>query len=572
MAFIDLDTERSLITVVSDYRERDRIKEVPGTRWDTEAKLWTAPLSWTSCVTLRGVFGDDLEVSQALSDWAWDHYNTTVTALDEVRTALEFDPLVDSEPSLYPFQRAGVRFLEVAGQALLADEMGSGKTVQLARVLARLPESLPALVVAPNSMKYKWAEELEKWVPGIRPVVVGGSAAKRRQQIAQITEGTADVLIINWEGLRFHSKLKAFGNKRLTDAQSKSKELNEIEFRTVIADEAHKAKDPNAQQTQALKAVGDKATYRFAATGTPVANHPGDLWSILNFVSPQDFPAKTKYIDRYCTVSWNPFGGVDILGIRPDTAEELYQILNTRMIRRTKDVVLPYLPEKTYSTRVLPMPDKQAKTYRQMAERMLAELDSGDLTAATNPLALLTRLSQFACAHATLVDDRVVLQDPSNKLDAMMEIIEEAEGASIVVAAESRQLIELAEKRLSAAGITYGSIHGMVDVQTRAQSVTAFQEGKLQIMLVTMGAGGEGITLTRAQTMIFLQRSYSMVKNRQMEDRIHRPGQDGNKVEIIDLVSEGTIEAAKLAVLDEKTDRLEEVVRDDELRALLRYR
>jgi len=571
MAFIDLRDDR--ITIDSEYRERDLIKEVPGTTWDRENRIWTAPLSWAACVALRGVFGPDLEVGEALNQWAWDVYQQRVQPLDSYRTALEAEELLDSEQDLYSFQRSGVRYLEIAKQALIADEMGSGKTIRLIRTVARQnPDSLPVLVIAPNSMKYTWKKEFEKW-SDLRVAVVEGTAAKRRKAIDTITNGEADVLVMNWEGLRLHSKLKSYGNKSLTEAQKKSKELNAVEWGTVIADEAHRAKDPNAQQTRALWAVSERAKFRYAATGTPIANNPGELWSIMHFVAPDDFPRKTKFVDRYCLQHFNPFGGMEIVGVRPDTAEELQQIMNTRMIRRLKDVVLPHLPPKTYSTRLTPMEKKQADAYNQMADHMLAKLESGEVTVATNPLAMLTRLSQFACAYATTDDGgNVRLTDPSNKLDAMMEIIEEAEGEQIVFFAESRQLIEMAEERLRKAKVSFGSLHGNVPVEVRAENMERFQNGELRIMLVTLGAGGEGVTLTAARIAVFLQRSYSLVKNKQAEDRIHRPGQDADKVEIIDLITPGTIEEARLDVLATKEERLQEVVRDDDLRALLKYR
>lgn len=586
MAHITLSAEADIV-IYSEFREKELVKQVPGTKWDKEEKVWRVPLSWGSCIALRGVFGEQLTVDENLSQWAWDDFKNRVEPASAARLALEDPELMAAEPELYPFQRSGVKFLELAKAALIADEMGSGKTIQLIRVIARGtewlrdedgafpnhgPGTIPALIVCPNSMKFTWKKEFERWAPELKVVVADGTAPKRRKAIQDIAERKADVLVINWESLRLHTKLESFGNRALTDSEKELKELNHIEWSTVVADEAHKAKDPKAKQTRALWAVSRIARYRYAATGTPIANHPGELWSIMNFVSPKDFPRKTAFVERYCQLSWNSFGGMDIIGVKPQMQEEFNKIVDSRMIRRLKDIVLPYLPPKTYVIREAEMQPKQKKAYNQMADTMLAQLEGG-IIAATNPLTHMTRLSQFSCAFAEVDEDNnVSLKDPSNKVDALVEILEEAEGEQVVVFAESRQLIELAATKLEKVGIRFGLVTGAIHPQERQDNIDAFQNGQLRVMLVTLGAGGEGITLTAARIAVFLQRSWSMVKNKQAEDRIHRPGQEGNVVEIIDIVTPNTIEEYRALKLADKEDRLQEVVRDDELRMMLKYR
>jgi hypothetical protein len=170
MAHITLSAESDIV-IHSEYRERDLVKQVPGTRWDGEEKVWRVPLSWGSCIALRGVFGEQLTVDENLSQWAWADFKNRVEPASAARLALEEPELMASEPQLYPFQRSGVKFLELAKQALIADEMGSGKTIQLIRVIARGaewlrdeesafthhgPGTLPALIVCPNSMNFTW--------------------------------------------------------------------------------------------------------------------------------------------------------------------------------------------------------------------------------------------------------------------------------------------------------------------------------------------------------------------------------------------------------------------------------
>lgn len=569
MAYIDIGPEGTDIIITSELREKELVKAVPGSRWDSNLRQWRIPLSWGSCITMRGIFGLDLIVSETLSDWSWNEFNERVNPAASMRDTLECADLMEEEPNLYPFQRSGVKFLEAARSALIADEMGAGKTIQLIRTIDRNAQ-YPALIVAPNTMKLTWRAEFLKWTD-LAPesvVVVEGPASKRRKQI----RSNALVYIINWESLRLHSRMESFGNRSLTDKEKELKELNAIDWVAIVADEAHKAKDPNSKQTRALWAVSRDARFRYAATGTPIANNPGELWSIMNFVAPKDFPRKSKFVDRYCVVNWNNFGGMEIVGVKPETAQEFHNIVDSRMIRRLKEVVLPHLPPKRYQTRYVNMGTKQTKAYNQMADHMLADLD-GDMIAAVNPLTQMTRLSQFATAYAEVnPDGDVVLTDPSNKCDALMEILEEAEGQRVVVFAESRQLIEIASRRIDKTKITYGLLTGAVDIHKRQQDMETFQAGGLQVMLVTLGAGGEGVTLTAAGIAVFLQRSWSMVKNKQAEDRVHRPGSEvHDSIEIIDVVSQGTIEEYRAQKLDEKEDRFQEVVRDD-LRTMLAYR
>jgi len=494
-------------------------------------------------------------------DWAQRARDERIDPAMRMRTALESPALMESEPNLYPFQRVGVDFLETTGRALLADDMGSGKTIQLIRTVERLgPYALPVLVVCPNSMKYTWKAEVEKW-SDLTASVVDGTAAKRKKAI----DSHDDVIIINWESLRLHTRLAPYGSINLSDKEKELKELNAIDWGTVIADEAHRAKDARSKQTRALWAVSRDAKHRFAATGTPIESNPSELWPIMNFISPQDFPRKTKYIDRYCLQSYNPFGGMDIIGLLPEHAAEFHAIVDPMMLRRPKDVILPQLPPKLESVRYIPFSGKKKKAYDQMAASMIAQLGD-EMLVATSPISQFVRLSQFASAYAEINDEGAVeLATPSNKIDAFMEIIEEARGEQVVAFAESKQLINLAAKKLKAAGVGYGLITGDIDVPMRQVVMNQFQAGEIQVVLGT-SAAAEGITLTAARILVFLQRFWSSIKNQQAADRIHRIGQTADKVEIITLATLGTVDEYREEVLAEKGEALQEILKDDDIR------
>lgn len=570
MALIELDPSRGDILVTSEYREKDLIRQVAGAHFDRDAKAWRAPLSWGVCLMFRGVFGDYLEIGPRLLEWATaERYRVDYLTWLRAQEVPPNDEWDHAYPDLFPFQRVGVLFMRYLRQGMiLADEMGTGKTVQVLTAL-RDQKLYPALVVCPNTMKFTWEAEAQRWTPDVSVQVVHGSAAVRRRQI----EAGADLTIINWESLRLHSRLAPYGSVRLTDAEKQLKELNAVDYLAVVADEAHRMKDPKAKQTRAIKAVADGSpgSQRLALTGTPIADNPGDLWSLLNFAAPDDFPRRSAYVDRYCLMSWNAFGGADIVGIVPQHRAEFDRIVHPLLLRRLKVNVLPQLPPKLPpQLRFAPMSTKQEKAYREMSATMIAELE-GQPLAAFNPLTRMIRLSQFASAYAVLEDDDVRLAEPSCKVDALVDILDESDPEQVVVFAESRQLIELCEARLTKLRVPYGSIHGAISLGERQANVEAFQAGRLRVMLATTGAGGEGITLTAAATVVFLQRSWSLIHNRQAEDRVHRPGQE-RAVTIIDVVAPGTVEEYKALRLGEKLDRFEDLLRDkDQVKELLEY-
>jgi SNF2 family DNA or RNA helicase/GNAT superfamily N-acetyltransferase len=458
---------------------------------------------------------------------------------------------------LRPYQRVGAAFLVTAGSALLGDDMGVGKTAETIRALQLMGrDALPALVVCPSTVKHSWAIELEKWAPELRVAVAGSGTAAVRRAVAE----DADVTVVNYEALSRTSRLAAYGSIRLTDEEKTPKELNG-RYRTVIADEAHRIKDPKAKQTRALWAIGDDAEHRFALTGTPVANSPEDLWSVMRFVAPDEYAGKTRWVERYVDTVPNFWSGfADPVGFKADTREEFDRIFLPRFLRRPKEAVLPELPPKTYMRRDVDMGAKQAKAYRELRDNLIAGLDSGAILA-DNQLTQMVRLRQLACAYGEATPDgNMRLAEPSSKLDALEDVLTELGDRQVVVFAASRQLIELAHARVlpthSAMTLT-----GSTPDDERARNIDGFQNGTYQVLLCTIGAGGVGITLTAADTAVFLERSWSMVDNAQAEDRIHRVGQD-RPVTIVDLVATGTVEDRVLEALADKQQRLQDLVKD----------
>lgn len=591
MSKVTADIVGDRVYVWTEFRDKERVKLVPGITWDPDDKVWTAPISWATCQVLRGVFGHDLVIGETLTRWARREREMRIDPAMELRAMTDYP---EGRKGLYPFQRAGVRFLTIAGDALLADEMGTGKTVQVAVALDELgPDALPALVICPNAVKRNWAREITRWHSVATPYILDGTASARRKKIIAATDDPNAVIIVNIEAVRMFSRLAPYPSvslrrcsecapkgvnatvEKFTQCEVHEKELNRVPFKTVIFDEAHRIKEPKSKQTRAAWALmhGKTVQRRWALTGTPIANHPGDLWAIMHGVSPSDFPSKTKFLDRFAQLSWNSFGGLDIVGLNVTTRDEFFRILDPRFRRMPKELVLTQLPPKIRTQRYVQMSLKQRKAYEELAAGMLTRLEDGSLLVTTNNLTTHMRLLQLSSSYAEIIKDdpddvttwKVILKDPSPKIDELLAIIDELGGdKQLVVAAESRQLIELTARRLEKEKITYGMITGAVTEAERDYVLQEFQAGRRRVMLFTVKAGGTGLTMTAADTIVFLQRSWSMIDNKQAEDRVHRIGSEHHRViTIIDIVAEDTVEEThQIPRLIEKLDRLEEIVRD----------
>ena len=572
------------ILVHSDWRFKELCKSLPGSSWSTKEQVWKVPLSWSSCLALRSTFGASLEIGPELNAWAATQLEKRIAPAMQLRELEDYE----GDEDLFPHQKAGVAFLSVARKALLADEPGLGKTAQAIRALKKIKESgeevFPALIVCPSTLKHNWEREFDKWWPGVNVQVVRGTATQRRKQLSS----EADVYVMNWESLRGHSRLAPYGSIALARCSACGghdekvsenrcevhlRELNEIDFKAVVADEIHRSKDPKSKQTRALWAASGQAEIRFALTGTPIANDVLDLWPILHWLSEKDWPSKTKWTDRMVNLMINAFGAPLVLGIKPEREEEFRQTVNPYMRRMLKQRVLPWLPEVVKERRDVEMSPIQKKAYEQMKELMIAQLEDGEVLTAPGVLTQTLRLVQFANSYATLeVDEttgepKVLLADPSCKVDSIMADIKNGDfdGESVAVCAVSRQLIELLSAAMEKANIPHGLITGAQTDLERQEAIDNFQAGRIKWILFTAQAGGVGVTLTAARRLIMLQRPWSLVDYKQALDRVHRIGSEiHDSIIVTDYITEGTIEERIIRVLDKKAQNFEEVVQDKE--------
>jgi SNF2 family DNA or RNA helicase len=570
-----------------EWRYKELLNSLPSAKFD-KSGAWFFSLTWQTCLALSNTFKQNIIIGPNLQKWIDDLYNNTIVPAYNLRNQIS----APGYEGLFPHQKGDVAFLSTVKRGLLFNGLGSGKTQSSFSTVKRNHELggdvFPVLVACPNSTKMGWKKEIEKVWPGLTVHVIDGTASQRRK----LLEDPAHVYIINWESIRSHSKLKPFGSsalKRCTECkgldnrvkasscEAHVKELNKINFKTVIGDEIHRIKDPASKTSRAFKAATGDAEYRIGLSGTPIASTPEDLFSPLNWLFPEAYPSKVKYIDRFCITANSQWGGTIVIGIRPEMEQEFFGGIDPFTRRMPKEIILPFLPPTVYQRRDVEMGAKQKKAYTQMRDQMIAEVEGGDVVYTTSPLTKMTRLLQFSSAYAEVeykdvynpktdqVENKAIvrLTDPSCKLDAFMDDLEDFGDESVVVFAVSSQLINMLSARLDKAKIPHGLITGDQDAKEREHHMENFQEGRTKFILCTIAAGGTGITLTRGSTAVFLQRSWSMIENIQAEGRVHRIGSEKyESIRYIDYVTKDSSEEIVFEAVAAKNDQLQYILRD----------
>lgn len=454
---------------------------------------------------------------------------------------------------LFPFQKEAVTKLHKVHNILIGDDMGLGKTHEaIALDLIRRNDfpnqKLVTLVICPLAMISTWTKTYVQWAPHLRILPINNK--DRSHFMDELADDNYDVFICHWPVLRIIP------------------ELADKNWFHVIADEAHSIQNRNAKQTKALKAI--PTGYKSALTGTPAFDKPDDLWSILNWLYPRFWSSYWVYYNEHI-ISTNFNGYKTIAGVRDP--EKLQKLMAPFYVRRRKEEVLDDLPEKYYTEIEVDLGPQQRRAYDSMKNTMLAWIGQHEQEPVAAPIVIaqLTRLQQFAVAFAEFerkvnrnneVEEKMILSEPSSKLDAVMDVIESKNGGQIVVFSQFAQVIELLCKRLEKKGITYGKFTGSTSAQDRARIISDFQDSKIQIFAGTIAAGGVGITLTAANTVIFTDRAWSNALNLQAEDRCHRIGQTRG-VQIIDIKARNTIDAKRIMVIQQKWKWIRRLIGDD---------
>lgn len=560
-AFLKSDTERDILTVtLSKLKGPEfsdtlaRVKSVPGRRFDPDTKEWQFPRDADTALRLMQMLEPvaDAETQAMVREHTAEVAASLVTKLPD-DAELEWSA---GAAVMRPYQRSAVNWFQSHPHSILADEMGTGKTLQALATVAEAraryasgsggplsegEDKLPVLIVCPNSLKGTWHDEIHRWIGyggGENTVVIDGKNPTTRRKQA-MDEG-ANFLIVNWEKLRLMP------------------ELAKREYAAVIADEAHRAKNRKAQQTKALWRL--RAPIQLALTGTPVMNSPDELWSILRWLRPEQYtgywPFYYSYVEEYAT----NYGHV-VVGVK--NPDQLRFELADKLVRRTKRDVLPDLPDKTHVTIDVDLAPEQRKLYEAAETELLLDIErvlaSGDEAAARtlaaaveagdvervtyllpNGAARTTRLRQLASTPALLGGP-----EKSAKLDTAEELIRDNRGTPFVVFTWFAETARILARRLEKGkpALRVGTIAGGDDPDPIKD---AFQAGDLDVVVCTIAKGGVGLTLTRASDAIFVERDWTPAINAQAEDRLHRIGQK-DAVTIYNIRAKDTIDVSKIA-------------------------
>jgi SNF2 family DNA or RNA helicase len=445
--------------------------------------------------------------------------------------------------SLRPYQEQGVAWLafmrDVGLGGVLADDMGLGKTVQALALIAIEKASgrlkTPALVIAQTSLMANWRREAEKFTPHLRVVILQGSDRKKRFDAID----DADLVLTTYPLIaRDHETLSA------------------REWRLLLLDEAQTIKNPNAATTKLIRSL--KATSRFCLTGTPLENHLGELWSIFSFALPGFLGDLPSFTQAFRTP------------IEKRGDAQRGKLLATRvkpfLLRRTKEQVANELPPKTEIVERIEMEAAQRDIYESirlsMHEKVRAAISArGFSRSRIVILDALLKLRQCCCDPRLLkLSNKSSAKAGSAKLDRLTEMLTELfdEDRRVLVFSQFTSMLDLIRPELDDRGVPYSLLTG--ETRDRQKEIGDFQDGRTRVFLISLKAGGVGLNLTAADTVILYDPWWNPAVEDQAIDRAHRIGQD-KPVFVHKLVVSGTIEE-KMETLKEKKRALAESLFD----------
>jgi superfamily II DNA or RNA helicase len=424
---------------------------------------------------------------------------------------------------LRPYQKDGFSWLvflhELNSGGILADDMGLGKTVQAIALLLWAKSKYKRklnLVVAPTSVVPNWEREISKFAPGLKTVVWQGP--NRSQRAAELEK--ADVMITSYALLRRDEEL-----------------LQALDLRYVILDEAQHIKNPMSQTARSAKKLSSER--RLALTGTPIENRLSELWSIFDFVSPGLLGQLKTFEERIA----RPIDRGDM-----ETAQRLRATIKPFIMRRLKRDVAADLPDKIEQEMIVPLAEEQAKLYKQILgqvrKSVLSEVEKNGVSKAQiQILVALTRLRQVACDPRLMkLPDTDFDADDSGKLGALREIIDEAVDGNhrVLVFSQFVSMLNHIRAALDTDGVQYEYLDG--STKDRIERVDRFNEdASIPVFLISLKAGGTGLNLTGADTVVHFDPWWNPAVEDQATDRAHRIGQTKN-VNVYKLIAAGTVE------------------------------
>lgn len=438
---------------------------------------------------------------------------------------------------LRPYQQQGVAWMQALGElgmgGVLADDMGLGKTLQtLAYILSEKNAgrlTAPALIVMPTSLIPNWLDEATRFTPQLKVLALQGP--RRHRQFAQLAE--YDLLLTSYALLP-------------RDAE----QLGRQRLHLLILDEAQNIKNARSKAAQALATFN--AGQRLCLTGTPLENHLGELWSLFHFLMPGWLGREQEFARHYRTPI-EKHGDIERLALLRTRVQPF-------LLRRTKEQVAPELPAKTEIVHWVQLTPAQRDRYEAlrlaMDSKVREEIQRQGL--ARSQLVILEALLRLrqACCDLRLLDGGHGKPEHSAKLVATLEMLEElsAEGRRVLLFSQFTGMLALIEQELKRRHISYTTLTG--STRDRATPVREFQAGQHAVFLISLKAGGAGLNLTAADTVIHFDPWWNPAVEAQASDRAYRIGQD-KPVFVYKLIAKGSVEE-KIQQLQRHKARLAE--------------
>ncbi len=470
--------------------------------------------------------GDELRVlSQRLRDF---HGIETV------------QPPTGFKTELRPYQQQGLNWMQFLRgfefNGILADDMGLGKTVQTLALLLQEKQAgrmqRPSVIVAPTSLMGNWRRESERFSPELKVLVLHGPDRHARFDDVD----NSDIVLTTYPLLRRDKK-----------------QLVERRFHYVILDESQAIKNPKSQTTQIVYQL--KCAHRLCLTGTPMENHLGELWAMYHFL----MPGFLGNLERFNRLFRNP---IERHG-DGERRQQLAKRLKPFLLRRTKQQVVAELPEKTEIVRTVTLQGNQRDLYetiRLAMDKKVREEISKKGMARSHIMILdaLLKLRQVCCDPRLLSLPQAKKANQSAKLELLMEMLPELveEGRKILLFSQFTKMLGLIEAELGKQKIDYCKLTGQT--RKRDAEIQRFQEGDAPVFLISLKAGGVGLNLTAADTVIHYDPWWNPAVENQATDRAHRIGQD-KAVFVYKLVTEQTVEE-KIIALQQKKQALADAV------------
>lgn len=466
----------------------------------------------------------------------------------EKRNQSEFELPKTLRSVMREYQKEGFQWLKTLKEygfgGILADDMGLGKTLQtIAFLLSEKEEAeqrgevlKPALVVCPSSLIYNWENEFLRFAPQMKVMPVAGTARERKEMRQKA--GAADVLITSYDLLRRDSK-----------------DYKDMEFSSMVIDEAQYIKNHKTQNAKAVKSI--QALFRLALTGTPIENRLSELWSIFDFLMPGFLYSFARFQADF-----------EVPIVKRSDAEaldRLHLMTGPFLMRRLKQDVLKDLPEKLEKIIYSKMEGTQKYLYQAAVMELKAQLEQETEesfgTHSISILAQLTRLRQICCDPSLCLEG---YEEGSAKLSTCMELVSRAvqSGHKLLLFSQFTSMLEKIEACLKKDSISCYKITGATPKETRAKLVEQFQKDQTPVFLISLKAGGTGLNLTAADIVIHYDPWWNRAAQNQATDRTHRIGQE-KVVTVYQLITKDTIEDNILKLQESKKNLAEQVLHAD---------